>query len=461
MDTNVYSEAVIRRFMKKNMFMDDETLVRYYNKDNLSGYRNRLARVHKKENLEKMIYAVVTDSIRDIVYQMIGEMSDYLRKIGDLVISGGEAFNLYIERADRIVTADIDTKFVPRLKYDNKYFGKLQAIKLIIWDKLGEIAMRYDKKIKDRLTKKTKVFRFLGLGFPEKGPYVTRRYMLIKKKKIDNGPEPSKKDVFIDVELFSLDLKLRYFSPAKGKIEETVLGGILDMPLMRPGEFGYEVVESQKKGVTYKSNGKMIRDPRISVAGRRFLIDDVYLMQKLGLRPEKKEKDKQRLLKLSKMISSKFKLNSANSLESIYHRVHKFPMTAARRMKTDGVVSMKTAESLNPKKYMRYTTEPSETRLGRQMVYGLKASLRTINVPQYTKTHGSYRFNTNTQLWRRNTRSQYIKNEYTHRPANGINLPDDLIISKTLYGFNPRRDGWVSKKILSRSAQIPFVGLKN
>ena len=64
-------------------------------------------------------------------------MSDYLRKIGDLVISGGEAFNLYIERADRIVTADIDTKFVPRLKYDTKYFGKLQAIKLIIWDKLG------------------------------------------------------------------------------------------------------------------------------------------------------------------------------------------------------------------------------------------------------------------------------------------------------------------------------------
>jgi len=230
---------------------------------------------------------------------------------------------------------------------------------------------------------------------------------------------------------------------------------------MRPGEFGYEVVESQKKGVTYKSNGKMIRDPRISVAGRRFLIDDVYLMQKLGLRPEKKEKDKQRLLKLSKMISTKFKLNSGDSLESIYHRVHKFPMTSARRMKTDGVVSMKTAESLNPKKYMRYTTEPSETRLGRQMVYGLKASLRTINVPQYTKTHGSYRFNTNTQLWRRNTRSQYIKNEYTHRPANGINLPDDLIISKTLYGFNPRRDGWVSKKILSRSAQIPFVGLKN
>ena len=144
MDTNVYSEATIRRFMKKNMFMDDETLVRYYNKDNLSGYRNRLARVHKKESLEKMIYAVVTDSIRDLVYQMIGEMSDYLRKIGDLVISGGEAFNLYIERADRIVTADIDTKFVPRLKYDTKYFGKLQAIKLIIWDKLGEISMRYD-----------------------------------------------------------------------------------------------------------------------------------------------------------------------------------------------------------------------------------------------------------------------------------------------------------------------------
>ena len=184
-------------------------------------------------------------------------------------------------------------------------------------------------------------------------------------------------------------------------------------------------------------------------------------MQKLGLRPEKKEKYKQRLLKLSKMISTKFKLNSGNSLESIYHLVHKFPMTAARTMKTDGVVSMKTASSINPRKYVRYTTEPSATRLGKQMVYGLKASLRTMNVQQYTKTHGSYRFNMNTQLWRKNARSQYIKNEYTHRPMNVEDLPDDLIISKTLYGFNPRRDGWISKKILSRSAQIPFVGLKN
>ena len=142
--------------------MDDETLVRYYNKDNLSGYRNRLwPEFIRRKILKKiMMYAVVTDGIRDIVYQMIGEMSDYLRKIGDLVISGGEAFNLYIERADRIVTADIDTKFVPRLKYDNKYFGKLQAIKLIIWDKLGEIAMRYDKKIKDRLTKRIKYSDF-------------------------------------------------------------------------------------------------------------------------------------------------------------------------------------------------------------------------------------------------------------------------------------------------------------
>ena len=324
MDTEIYSEAVINRFVKKNLFFNDPVLEKYYETDNVAAFRKRVHRLHKKESFEKMIYAVVTDSVRDIIFKVAGELSEFLRPMGDLVVSGGEAFNMYLERKDRLITSDIDTKFVPRIKYDEKYFGKLQAIKLLLWDRLGEIAKRINLKIKERLSTKSKMARFMGMGFSESGPYVTRRYLLIKKKKSQRGGEPAKKDIFIDVELFALDLNLRYFSIEKGQITKEILGGMLDIPFMRPKEFGYEVVESKKQGITYKNKdtGMIVHDKRLYVAGRSFLLDDVYLMQKLGLRPEKKEKDRQRMYKLAKMISKTANVKPTDDINTIYNHVH-------------------------------------------------------------------------------------------------------------------------------------------
>lgn len=462
MDDSIYSEAVINRFMMRNLFFNDATLKKYYEKDDVSSFRKRLHRLHKKETLEKIVYAYVTDSIRDIVYRMVGELSDFLKSSGDLVISGGEAFNYYIERKDRIITSDIDTKFVPSFKYDAKYFGKLQAVKVLLWNKLGEIAAKYDKEIRSRFDHKTKLAKFLGLGFAEKGPYVTRRYILIKKKKSGNGPEPSKMNVFIDVELFALDLKTRYFSISKGRIDERPIGGILDIPFMRPGEFGYEVVETKKKGVTYRNKltGTIVRDDRIFVAGRRFLLDDVYLMQKLGLRPEKKEKDRQRMVKLSKIISSKMVINSSDTIESIYAKIHKIPMTAPRRRRLDGRVNMKAATMVNPRKYITYTSPPDEERVSRQFIVGLKASTKSVRVPGFQPTKSNQRFNLNDQLWYTSKDKNYVKNEYNFRPSTGSEIPATFNILKTLYGYRPARDNWVPKQVLIKSAQIPFVGLK-
>mgnify|MGYP006897443883 CR=1 FL=1 len=39
--------------------------------------------------------------------------------MGDIVISGGEAFNIYFDRDSRVITSDIDTKFVPRFRKNN------------------------------------------------------------------------------------------------------------------------------------------------------------------------------------------------------------------------------------------------------------------------------------------------------------------------------------------------------
>lgn len=462
MDDTIYSEAVINRFMLKNLFFNDATLKKYYENDDVANFRKRIHRFHKKESLEKMVYAYVTDSIRDIVYRIVGELSDFLKSSGDLVISGGEAFNFYIERKDRIITSDIDTKFVPRFKYDSKYFGKLQVVKVLLWNKLGEIASKYDSEIRARFNAKTKLAKFLGLGFAEKGPYVSRRYILIKKRKGGSGPEPSKMNVFIDVELFALDFKVRYFSPEKGQIVEKIVGGILDIPFMRPGEFGYEVVETKKTGVTYRNRvtGSVIRDDRINIAGRRFLLDDVYLMQKLGLRPEKREKDKQRMIKLAKIISTRMVVGSTDTIESIYQKVHKLPMTVPRRQKLDGRVNIKAASMVNPRKYSAYTTQPDEERVSRQFVVGLKASTKNITIPGFQSTKANQRFNLKNQTWQPSKNKNYVKNEYNFRPSVGSKIPEKFNFLKTLYGYRPTRDNWLPTRVLLKSAQIPFVGLK-
>jgi len=464
MDTEIYSEAVINRFLKKNLFFNDPTLERYYQTNNLAAFRKRVSRVHKNESFEKLVYAIVTDSIRDIVLKTAAEVSEFLKPMGDLVVSGGEAFNMYLDRKDRLITSDIDTKFIPRFAYNDKYFGKLQATKLLLWNKLGEISRRIGEKVKNRISKNTKMARFIGLNFAESGPYVTRRYILIKKKKSQNrGAEPGKKDVFIDVELFALDLNVRYFSIEKGRITQEVLGGILDIPFMRPKEFGYEVIDSKKLGITYKNKdtGSIVHDKRLYVAGKRFLLDDVYLMQKLGLRPEKKEKDRQRMYKLAKMIGKSVNVRPTDDINTIYEHTHNRVETPKFRTPRTGSVNMSQAARVNPLKYAEYTTKPKAERVSKQLVYGVKTSVPNINVPGYSKTHGNQRFNLNKQEWVKNTSPTYIRNQYNYRPTTGKNIPNNLDTTKLLYGYNPVRDKWVPRSIIKKASMIPFVGLKN
>jgi hypothetical protein len=142
---------------------------------------------------------------------MVSEITKYMQPMGDVIISGGEAYNYYVEKGDRIVTSDIDTKFAPRIPYDTKYFGKLQGMKLILWDKLGEICTKVQEIVRTRLTTNMKLARFIGFKPSNKVPLVTRRYTLIKKKKESQGPNISQSDVLIDVELFALDLNIRSF----------------------------------------------------------------------------------------------------------------------------------------------------------------------------------------------------------------------------------------------------------
>ncbi len=456
MDQYMYNDSTLKQFMRKNLFFDDPVLERYYERGDIKSFRSRLMRSHKNESLEKMLYAFVTDISRDIIMKTVGEITRFMNPMGDVIISGGEAYNYYVDKSKRIVTSDIDTKFVPRIPYDSRYFGKLQAMKLLLWDKLGEISIKIQREVKSRLTTNSKLASFLGFKPSNKLPVVTRRYTLIKKKKEGTGSTVSKGDVLIDVELFALDLNIRSFFIESGKIEERTLGGFLDIPFMRPGEFGYEVIDSRRAGVTYmdRNKNKLVTDKNMYIAGKKFLIDDLYLMQKLGLRPEKKIKDKQRMYGLVKMLTGR--ANPKNTIEKLFLSVQNTSFTPMARSKRVGRVNITAASRVNPRKYEKYTTKPSIDSLSRKILFGKNGN----STNGFRSGNGNMRFNINKLRWVEDTSRTYIGNHHNLRPVDPVKINQSVLDNPPLYGYNVNRDNWIPKSILKKSALIPVIGLK-
>jgi len=483
MDRNYYSEKTINEFIKKNVCFGDKLLYKYYLSDKIKSFRNRLKilKITRKQ-IEKNIYVYITDSFRDIILGFVGKLTLFLNPMGDLVISGGEAFNSYFDQANRIVTSDIDTKFVPVMKTSEnkilgpryfKFFGFLQAIKLLLWNYLGQNCNEIEKKLRKRFNyiKNEKFIKFLGIKLPNNvGPIVTRRYTMIRKNKqsMNSVKNVTNGDVLIDVELFALDLKLKYFSPENG-LSVHNLGGLLDMAFMRPFEVGYEVVYSQDKGIVYTNpiSKRVIFDKNINIAGKKFLVEDLYLMQSLGLRPEKKDKDRKRIIKFSRNVLQLNKINSSLSLKNIFKislkNVSKLSDKDVKKRRVTNIKKiLKDASKINPERYEKYTTTPDKSKVYSQFLFGLKAP-RNSKIRGFTKTSGIWKFDKKNGQWVKNLSNMYIKNEMNFRMNkkfvnNKFNLSNQSKI--ILYGYNPRRDYWVSKEILKSSSLIPFIGLK-
>ena len=245
-----------------------------------------------------MIQTYITDATRDVVYQIIMVLTKDIRQYGDLIVSGGEALNSYLDNEHRIVTTDIDTKFTPVVKLgskllsvkDPRMFGYIQLAKLKMWNTLGRVATQYNSLIVRRVQKlviKSPIGKLFGVSFPRDHQF-NRRYTLIKKNK--------KLGTLTDIELLALDLKLRYYVPSEKKVSTQNIGGVLDIAFMRPGEFGSEVVETRNVYRFRSKNpitGKMSMIS-VNLASPRFLLDDIYALQKFNLRPTKREKDRKR-----------------------------------------------------------------------------------------------------------------------------------------------------------------------
>jgi hypothetical protein len=476
MDSSYYSDKAILEFTKKTLCQDDEKLFQHYLNGKIGQFRERLSRKFTAENqdtIEQVVYACVTDSIRDIILETIGKLTEAMHQYGDLIVTGGEAFNMYFDKDDRIITSDIDTKFIPVFKGRSgglittkspKYFGFLQAVKLKLWDLLGQMARDLNVRIKKRIEtvfKNTKVGRMLGISFPT-GPWVTRRYSLIQKKRQSmKTDDVSLKDVLIDVELFALDLKLKYYSIENKRPIVKNLGGILDIAIMRPYEVGYEIAFSRHQGVVYKNRDtdQMVHNKNILFAGKRFLVEDVYLMQLLGLRPHKVRKDRRRLYLFATKVLKLKNIKANDKIVKTFKRcVTKLKDVSKSSIKSRPVFKLDWTP--DPIKYKRYTTAPWVGPLLTTQIVGLKSSVN-MNIPGYIRSSGPYRFNLEKKKWITNNSRMYIKNEMTHRPIKAPTTVPKAHLRNILYGYNPKRNSWIPDVLVNKAAMIPLVGLKN
>ena len=431
MDYSSYSEKTFEDFIVKNVCQSDKTLVRYLKENNQDAFRKRLAKIPgAKKNIQKVVLSMFTEALRDVILSQIGLLTKRMAPLGFLVVGGGMAINKYLPFDQKDIVTDIDTKFVPSVvgvpARSMKYFGYIQMAKVLMWYYLGMIAerMTHSTKVLKKIEKikKTRIGKFLGISWTN--PMFTRRYTLIPKFKSSRGTNVSEGNVLIDVEVMALDVQgVRYFDPQLGRVAPGPVGGVLDIAYMRRGEMGGKVLKSTTRGIGRHKN--------LYVAGKDFIMEDVYLLKSLKLRPDKVKKDRERLEKFAKYVYG-VNVKKSNSNFTIYRKTispsRSTYMVQRRRV---GPMMIQNIQKLSPFRFQKYTTPPSREQLNRTS----------------TMRNAGYRFNTETLRWVKDTRKSYIKRE----PQSTIKL----------YGHNPKRDSWVPRKILLFSSFIPSVGFKD
>ena len=433
MDYTSYTEETFERFVRLNVCQSDKLLEEYLKKGNVSKFRARLSKFPDADKrIQKVVISLFTETLKDVILSKISSLTQKMKPFGFLIISGGAAINKYLPKSKRDVLTDIDTKFVPSIKgvpaKSPKYFGYIQMAKLLMWYYLGAIAesMSKSKQFRNKIDniRKTKIAKMIGLNWTN--PMVTRRYSLIPKFKGSRGLNVSPGDILIDVEIMALDMQgVRYYVPSQRKIKTNSIGGILDIAYMRRGEIGGKVLSSTTKGLGKHKN--------VLVTGRDFLIEDMYILKSLRLRPEKVRKDRERLEKFARHVYN-INVKATNSNFSIYSRASKKKMDTRRLQERRGVTPQMITKisKLNPQKFKKYTTKPTRARLNRI----LSKSRNLSSAP--------YKFNLNTKRWvKMPPNSTYIRNMGGNK----------------LYGYVESRDKWIPPAILRNASIIPRVGI--
>lgn len=463
MDEKYYSPKAVDDFAKEVICLGKSDMYTAWKNNDPVRWRKLLVR-HKATNdqVEKMLNVVITDAMRPIIHSAIRLLTKKLLPLGELIVSGGEAFNFYSPREHRIVTSDIDTKFVPGYKFGQKRtFLNYQSTRILIWDQMETLRAYFNPNIRRAVGRlvRSKAGRFLGISKSDSKSPLTRRYTRkAKERKNTSTNKVSEGDTLSDIEVFALDLNVKWFHPEQRKRVDEHMGGLLDVVLLRRGEMGSAVWDDRL----------YLKDQKIMVAGKKYLIEDLYLLNKLGLRKSKAEKDRKRLYLFCKHILGIPGVRSSMSVDSLYKhikpRIAHMKAVPRKRIPFNSKVAFDNAMKVNPLRNERVGVSKPSRNKSMQLALSVKAP-RGLKIPGYKETAGNVRFNEHTLRWKRNKSLHYIHDEYTHKvnknaenkiPLNGI---QKIRIEKTLVGYNPQRDSYIPVEFVRKAALIKYAGM--
>ena len=465
MDTTIYSQEAIDKYILTTVCLDDKTLYKYFTEGKVKEFRARLIRKTDQKTLLKVALTICTDLWRPRIYKIIKRMQTNMKPYGNLIVSGGEAFNLYLPKAHRVITGDIDTKFIPGISAsDPKAFGKLQVVRLAMWNALGKAAVYGNSKCAADLNKKlkmNKIAQMLGLTIDVNNPFRMRYTLLPKLKQKSSVRKPKEGDVLMDVEIFALDLNVKCFNVDKNKVVAQKLGGILDAPIIKRDEFSSDV---------YKD---FIKRKEVSVASKRFLLDDLELLVKYGIRTGPKlVKDKKRLDLFIRHVFN-VNINKTNPsfdylMKMAKNKLPKQPKTPRRTIKQFPFDDWK---KFNPQVHKTLIAPASLTQLGFILYPMLKKVKAVKRMPV------NLRFSPKRARWatiknnqqrgnilgirpNRNKNNQFTLAEIKKVRSKVLSIleKEEVPLPSLLYGYVPARNNWMPTGLIDKASIIGLLG---
>ena len=333
-----------------------------------------------------------------------------------------------------------------------------------MWNALGKAAIYGNSKCVpdlNRKLKKNKIAQMLGLRINPKNPFRMRYTLLPKLKQKGTVMKPKEGDVFMDVEIFALDLNVTYFNIDKNKVVAQKLGGILDAPIIKRDEFSSDV---------YKN---FITRGNKSIASKRFLLEDLEFLVKYGIRTGPKlVKDKKRLeLFIRHVLGVKItqkKPSFTYLMKMAQSKLPKQPRTPRRTIKNFPFDDWK---KFNPTIHEALVSPASINQLGFLMYPMLKTIKAIKRMPV------DLMFNKNRARWTKIKDDTRRGNLLRIRPDKNANnlfsigeirkvrnkvLPilkkGQVPLPSLLYGYNPDRNNWMPVELIDKAAIIGLLG---
>ncbi len=81
MDEHIYSKSTMDTFLKEHLLFRDPKMKKYFDRNlqrDLGKFRTQARTKHSTKSFEKFMCVLITESIRDIILQTVGEITEHM-----------------------------------------------------------------------------------------------------------------------------------------------------------------------------------------------------------------------------------------------------------------------------------------------------------------------------------------------------------------------------------------------